>query len=73
MQVLPGGHLLINNCHGGPDQPQLIEIDRNKRVIWTFPDHERFGNSLTNAQMLSMDGIPVPTSGPELLRQSPPA
>jgi hypothetical protein len=68
LQVLPGGHVLINNCRGGPEQPQLIEIDRNKRVIWTFLDHERFGNSLTNSQMLSMDGIPVPTSGPELLR-----
>jgi outer membrane protein assembly factor BamB len=68
LQVLAGGHVLINNCHGGPDQPQLIEIDRNKRVIWTFRDHERFGNSLTNSQMLSMDGIPVPTSGPELFR-----
>ncbi|MEO2012978.1 MAG: PQQ-binding-like beta-propeller repeat protein, partial [Fuerstiella sp.] len=56
LQVLPGGNILIGNCHAGPDNPQLIEVDRKKRVVWTFQDFERFGNSLTNSQILSTNG-----------------
>jgi outer membrane protein assembly factor BamB len=56
LQVLPTGNIVITNCHAGPDNPQLIEVDRNKRVVWSFRDFERFGNALTNAQVLSIDG-----------------
>lgn len=59
LQVLPGGNILIGNCHAGPKNPQLIEVDRRKRVVWTFKDFERFGNSLTNSQILTRDGKPV--------------
>lgn len=68
LQVLPGGNILINNCHAGPENPQLIEVSRNKQVIWSFRDFERFGDSLTNSQILSVNGKAIPTSGPELLR-----
>lgn len=60
LQRLPSGHLLITNCHAGPDNPQLIEVTRDKRVVWTFRDFERFGNALTNAEILTVDGQPVP-------------
>ena len=59
LQVLPSGNILIGNCHAGPDNPQLIEVDRQKNVVWTLKDFERFGNSLTNSQILSVDGKPV--------------
>ncbi len=59
LQVLPGGNILINNCHAGPENPQLIEIDRDKRVVWSFRDFDRFGDSLTNSQILEVDGKPV--------------
>ncbi|MEQ9408498.1 MAG: PQQ-binding-like beta-propeller repeat protein [Fuerstiella sp.] len=59
LQVLPGGNILIGNCHAGPDNPQLIEVDRDKRVVWTFRDFDRFGNALTNSQILAVDGRPV--------------
>ncbi|MCP4510292.1 MAG: PQQ-binding-like beta-propeller repeat protein, partial [Fuerstiella sp.] len=59
LQVLPGGNILIGNCHAGPENPQLIEVDRQKRVIWTYKDFERFGNALTNSQILSSNGKPV--------------
>lgn len=60
LQVLPSGNILINNCHAGPDNPQLIEVDREKRVVWSFRDFDRFGDSLTNSQILTVDGKSVP-------------
>ncbi len=59
LQVLPSGNILINNCHAGESNPQLIEVNRDKQVIWTFRDFERFGDSLTNSQILTVDGSPV--------------
>lgn len=52
LQLLPNGHILINNCHAGPENPQIIEVDRDKNVIWLFKDFERFGNALTNSIIL---------------------
>lgn len=57
--MLPGGNIVIGNCHAGPDNPQLIEITRDKEVVWTFHDFKRFGNALTNSQILAIDGKPV--------------
>ena len=62
LQLLPSGNILINNCHAGPNNPQLIEVDREKHVVWSFSDFERFGDSLTNSQILSVDGLPVTDS-----------
>ena len=59
LQVLPSGNILIGNCHAGEQNPQLIEVDRQKKVVWTFKDFERFGDSTTNSQMLSANGMPV--------------
>ena len=56
LQVLPSGNILINNCHAGPDNPQLIEINKDRKVIWSFKDFDRFGDSLTNSQILAVDG-----------------
>lgn len=59
LQRLPNGNTLIGNCHAGPKNPQLIEVDKTKKVVWTFQDFERFGNSTTNSQILSVNGTPV--------------
>jgi hypothetical protein len=59
VQVLPGGNLVIGNCHAGEQNPQVIELTREKKVVWTFKDFERFGNALTNTQILSTNGEPV--------------
>jgi outer membrane protein assembly factor BamB len=56
LQVLPSGNIVLGNCHAGPDNPQLIEVTREKKVVWKFHDFERFGDSLTNSQILSVDG-----------------
>lgn len=45
LEVLPNGNFLVGNCHAGPDNPQLIEVDRDKRVVWTFRDFELLGDS----------------------------
>lgn len=68
LQVLPGGNILINNCHAGPKNPQLIEVDRHKKVVWSFQDFDRFGDSLTNSQILAVDGNAISLEGSELVR-----
>lgn len=52
LQELPSGNIVIGNCHAGPDNPQLIEVTRERKVVWTFKDFQRFGNGLSNALIL---------------------
>jgi outer membrane protein assembly factor BamB len=53
IEVLPNGHYVIGNCHAGPGQPLLIELDpKTKKVAWTFDQYEAFGNSVSNSQIL---------------------
>jgi hypothetical protein len=52
LQVLPNGNIVLGNCHAGPGQPQIVEITRDKKVVWTFQDFKRFGNSTPNSQIL---------------------
>ncbi len=59
IQQLPSGNIVIGNCHAGEKNPQIIEVDRQKKVVWQFRDFERFGNATTNTQILSTDGIKV--------------
>ncbi len=56
LQVLPNGHVIFGNCHAGPENPQLIEVDRDKKVVWTFKDFRTFGNSLAVARVLDVKG-----------------
>ncbi len=49
LQPLSNGNLIIGNCHAGEGQPQLVEIDREKNVIWTFYDFENLGNAVSNS------------------------
>jgi len=43
---LPNGNTWIVNCHAGPNNPQILEVDKDKKVVWSFKDFERFGNAL---------------------------
>ena len=57
LEVLPNGHYVIGNCHAGPDNPLLIEIDpQTKKVIWQFDRFDLFGNSAPNSQLLNVKG-----------------
>jgi hypothetical protein len=56
LHVLPNGNIVIGNCHAGPDNPQLIEVTRDKKVVWTFKDFKTFSNNLAAAQLLDVAG-----------------
>jgi outer membrane protein assembly factor BamB len=56
LEVLPNGHYVIGNCHAGPGNPLLVEIDPTlKKVVWTFDQYERFGNAASNSQLLDVE------------------
>jgi PQQ-like domain len=57
LQVLPSGHIVVGNTHAGPANPQLIEVTRDKQVVWTFRDFKTFGNSLAAAMLLDVPGV----------------
>jgi predicted secreted protein len=57
LHVLPNGNIIIGNCHAGKENPQLIEVNREKKIVWKFQDFERFGNSLASCHILEKDVI----------------
>lgn len=57
LHVLPNGNLIVGNCHAGPENPQLFEVTRDKKVVWTFRNFAVFGNSLAAAQVLDIKGV----------------
>ncbi len=53
LEVLANGHYLVGNCHAGPGQPLVIEIDpKTKKVVWQLDAFEKFGNNVSNSQVL---------------------
>jgi hypothetical protein len=57
LEVLPNGNYVIGNCHAGPDNPLLIEIEpKSKRVAWQFDRFDLFGNSAPTSQLLDVEG-----------------
>lgn len=57
LEVLPNGHYVIGNCHAGPGQPLLVELDpKTKRVVWQFDQFDAFGNNVSNSQVLGVVG-----------------
>lgn len=52
LQVLPNGNIVIGNCHAGPENPQLIEVTKEKKVVWTMKNHKTFGNDTAAALVL---------------------
>ncbi|HEX4947729.1 MAG TPA: hypothetical protein VFZ34_13750 [Blastocatellia bacterium] len=56
LQVLPNGNIIIGNTHAGPENPQLIEVTRDKKVVWQFKNWDVFGNNLVAAQVVGIKG-----------------
>ncbi|HZZ71959.1 MAG TPA: PQQ-binding-like beta-propeller repeat protein [Pirellulales bacterium] len=57
LEVLPNGHYAIGNCHAGKGQPLVIELDpKTKEVVWTFDQFDRFGNAVSNTELLDVKG-----------------
>jgi hypothetical protein len=57
LQVLPSGNIIVGNTHAGEANPQLFEVTRDKRVVWTFRDFKHFGNSLAAAMVLDVKDV----------------
>jgi hypothetical protein len=57
LHVLPNGNLIVGNCHAGRDNPQLFEVTREKKVVWSFKDHETFGNNCAAHHVLDIKGV----------------
>ena len=57
LEVLPNGNYVIGNCHAGPDNPLVIEINPvTRKVVWTLDQFQVFGNSVPNSQVLDVAG-----------------
>ena len=57
LEVLPNGNYVIGNCHAGPENPLVIEIEpASMKVVWTLDQFEQWGNSVPNTQVLGVDG-----------------
>lgn len=53
IDVLESGNYLVGNCHAGPGQPVLIEVDpATKTVVWSLDAHAEFGNDVSNTHVL---------------------
>jgi hypothetical protein len=52
LEELPNGNILVGNCHAGPENPQIFEIDRQMKVGWKFDQYELVGNGLACWQVL---------------------
>lgn len=53
LEILPNGNYVIGNCHAGKGQPLLVEIEpKSKKVVWTFDQFDRWGNSVSNTRIL---------------------
>lgn len=58
IEVLPNGNYVIGNCHAGPGQPLLIEVEpKTKKVVWAFEQFKVFGNNCSNSQILGTKSI----------------
>jgi hypothetical protein len=56
LEVLPNGNIVIGNCHAGPENPQLIEVTRDKKVVWTLKDHKNLNNATAASEILGVEG-----------------
>lgn len=54
LQELPNGNLVIGNCHAGEENPQIVEITRDKELVWSWFNWTEFGDALSNS--LVVDG-----------------
>lgn len=56
LQRLPNGNTVIGNTYCGENNPQLIEVTRDKKVVWTFHDVRTFGYEICAAWLMDVRG-----------------
>ena len=52
LEELENGHFIVGNCHAGPDNPQILEISRDKQLLWSFDEFDLVGNGLACWQII---------------------
>jgi len=57
LHALPDGNIIIGNCHAGPENPQLIEVTRDKQVVWQMLNFQTFGNGLAASHIVDVPGV----------------
>lgn len=57
LHVLPDGNLIVGNTHAGPENPQLFEVTRDKKVVWSFKNFEVFGNNCAAHHVLDIKDV----------------
>lgn len=62
VQRLPNGNTVVTSYAAGPGETRLVEVTREKKVVWTYSDRERHG--IHHFQILDTNGKPLP--GPPL-------
>ena len=53
LQEEANGNYIIGNCHAGPENPQIFEITKEKKVVWEYNEFELVGNGLACWQVLN--------------------
>lgn len=54
---LPNGNIVLSNYDARAPKPKLVEITRDKRVVWTYVDGTKFG--VHEFQLLDAEGKPL--------------
>jgi outer membrane protein assembly factor BamB len=49
---LPNGNFYLGNCHAKDKNPQMLEVTRDKKVVWQINRYDLFGNGLACSQIL---------------------
>ena len=53
LQEEANGNYIVGNCHAGPENPQIFEITKEKKVVWEYNEFELVGNGLACWQVLN--------------------
>lgn len=56
LELLPNGNIIVGNCHAGPENPQLIEVTKEKEVVWAFKDFKNLGNATAASATIGVEG-----------------
>jgi hypothetical protein len=56
LEVLPNGDVVFGNTHAGPNNPQIVEVSHDKKVVWTLKNWDILGNDVATAQVLDVKG-----------------
>jgi outer membrane protein assembly factor BamB len=57
LHVLSDGTIVFGNCHAGPENPQIIAVNKEKKILWTYRNFDLFGDALAMIELLDVPGV----------------